>query len=566
MKIFQRINLLIHDTLLRVDNDEPTALRRAYRLVYYTLRGVNVHRTMVDSAALTLYTMLALVPLLTLVLLILGQFGVLDRYVAVIHDGTPQQWHSLLDVLLDVAQGAAASIAPGFLAVVGIAILLFAIFTLFRTAEGSFNVVWGVVRKRKFIHRYTAYIIVALFVPTLLIVATSMAYDTLLALNPFAELSGLVNKLFSMVLVSIATTLLYKYLPFTRVLWRNAIIAGCIAGFALSVLQWGYVYFQSMMSGINLIYGSLAAIPLFIIWLMWSWNIILVGCELSFVWQHRRRYERIDRRRLWREEGDKSEVVSVAIVGSGNVAEAFARTIRRKGGLELVQIFARNRQRGVAVANIGGCQWHDNPKHLAQADLYIIAVSDRAVAELAESLPFAKGAIVVHTAGSVAMDAIPEREGGRGILYALQSFSSGRIISLDDVPIFIEADSDQTRDRLFAIANQLSTQVEYADSERRRKIHLAGVLVNNFSNHLYTLAADLLVREGLSFDMVKPLLLETASKASAVDDPMEVQTGPAIRGDRAVTSSHIAMLEDDEQLQKIYKAITESIWETSKRI
>ena len=66
--------------------------------------------------------------------------------------------------------------------------------------------------------------------------------------------------------------------------------------------------------------------------------------------------------------------------------------------------------------------------------------------------------------------------------------------------------------------------------------------------------------------MVKPLLLETASKASAVDDPMEVQTGPAIRGDRAVTASHIAMLEDDEQLQKIYKAITESIWETSKRI
>ena len=141
MKIFQRINLLIHDTLLRVDNDEPTALRRAYRLVYYTLRGVNVHRTMVDSAALTLYTMLALVPLLTLVLLILGQFGVLDRYVAVIHDGTPQQWHSLLDVLLAVAQGAAASIAPGFLAVVGILVLIItAVFTrvvLIRKKEGD---------------------------------------------------------------------------------------------------------------------------------------------------------------------------------------------------------------------------------------------------------------------------------------------------------------------------------------------------------------------------------------------------------------------------------------------
>lgn len=565
MKIFQRINLLIHDTFLRVD-DEPSHLRRAYRLVYYTLRGVNVHRTMVDSAALTLYTMLALVPLLTLVLLILGQFGVLDRYVVVLHDGTPQQWHSLLDVLLGVAQGAAESIAPGFLAVVGVAILLFAIFTLFRTVEGSFNLVWGVTRKRKFIHRYAAYIIVALFVPSLLLVATSMAYDTLSAINPIAELSEVVNRLFSMLLVSMATTLLYKYLPFTRVHWRNAITAGCIAGFALSVLQWGYVYFQSMMSGINLIYGSLAAIPLFIIWLMWSWNIILVGCELSFVWQHRRRYERIDRRRLWREGSDKGDMIRVVIVGSGNVAESFARTIRRKSGLELVQIFARNRQRGVAVAAIGGCQWEDNPKHLAEADLYIIAVSDRAVAELAGTLPFAKEAIVVHTAGSVPMDAIPEREGGRGILYALQSFSSGRIISLDEVPMFIEADGDETRERLLDIAHQLSTQVEYADSERRRRIHLAGVLVNNFSNHLYTLSAEVLAKEGLTFDIVKPLLLETASKASVVDDPMQVQTGPAIRGDKAVISSHIAMLKDDEQLQKIYKAITESIWETSKRI
>lgn len=259
-------------------------------------------------------------------------------------------------------------------------------------------------------------------------------------------------------------------------------------------------------------------------------------------------------------------MIRVVIVGSGNVAESFARTIRRKSGLELVQIFARNRQRGVAVAAIGGCQWEDNPKHLAEADLYIIAVSDRAVAELAGTLPFAKEAIVVHTAGSVPMDAIPEREGGRGILYALQSFSSGRIISLDEVPMFIEADGDETRERLLDIAHQLSTQVEYADSERRRRIHLAGVLVNNFSNHLYTLSAEVLAKEGLTFDIVKPLLLETASKASVVDDPMQVQTGPAIRGDKAVISSHIAMLKDDEQLQKIYKAITESIWETSKRI
>ena len=111
----------------------------------------------------------------------------------------------------------------------------------------------------------------------------------------------------------------------------------------------------------------------------------------------------------------------------------------------------------------------------------------------------------------------------------------------------------------------LSTQVDYADSDRRRVIHLAGVVVNNFPNHLYGIGAKIVEREGMSFDVLKPLIIETAAKAAAVSSPDDVQTRPAVRDDRSVCAAHEAMLAADPLRQKIYKDITESIWETSKR-
>ena len=557
---------LIHHNLLSVDAAERSHLRKGYRLIYYTLRGVNVHRTMVDSGALTLFTLMALVPMLTLVLLILGRVGVVDKCVTLIYNSAPEKWGVVLDSLLNTARGAVENIAPGFLAIVGIAMLLFMVFTLFRTAERSFNLVFGVVENRGFFHRYTAYVIIALFVPTLLLAAMTFAYDTLAMVGLSDGINDFVGSLISMSLVILATTLMYKYLPYTQVKWRNAIYAGIFAGIALSLWMRGYVYFQHMMTSFNIIYGSLAAVPLFIIWLQVSWNIILVGCELCAVWQYRHRYESIDRRRIKVSSIKKESATKVVIVGSGNVAESFARTMGSAEGVELVQVHARNGVRGMAVAKIGRCDWTADPEELAKADIYIITVSDRAVKSVAESLVIPEDAILVHTAGSVPMDAIPERKGGRGIIYPLQSFTSGRVVSLADVPLFIEADNDTTAERLKQIASLISTRVEYADSERRRVIHLAGVFVNNFVNHLYAVGADVVGSAGLDFEVLKPLIRETADKALASIDPRSVQTGPAVRGDVAVTERHIKMLESEECKQQIYKQITESIWETSKKI
>jgi predicted short-subunit dehydrogenase-like oxidoreductase (DUF2520 family) len=140
------------------------------------------------------------------------------------------------------------------------------------------------------------------------------------------------------------------------------------------------------------------------------------------------------------------------------------------------------------------------------------------------------------------------------------------MIRLDDVPLFIEADSAETKERLMSLAQAISSQVEYADSARRKRIHLAGVLVNNFVNHLYSLGAEVVEDEGLSFDVLKPLIMETAEKATDSDDPTLVQTGPAVRGDRVVTAEHLEMLSRDVAKQRIYKDLTESIWETSKKM
>lgn len=562
MNIFGRINHLLNDKLLSVDEAQHSALRRGYRLVYYTLRGLNVNRTVVDCAALTLYSMFAVVPILAVVIMILGRLGVIENGINTLYISLPE-WSDLLDSVIPAARAAVGIVPSGIFAIVGIVILLFVVFTLFRTAEGSFNRIWSVTRKRRFIHRYTAYLIIALFVPALLIIAMSFAYDIISAIGLSNDMSMVLSRSLAILFTSLATTLVYKYLPYTRVAWGNALFSGIFAGVLLSVWQWGYVYLQMAMSQLSVIYGSFAAVPLFIIWLQVSWFILLLGCEICHVRQRRGYYELIDSRRLRGTAAVKGRT-RVVIIGSGNVAEAFARTMADTPNILLRQIMARNRERCEAVAAIGHCSWSIDPLELAEADIYIIAVSDRAVESVAKEFNFPKEAIVVHTAGSVAMSAI-SRPGRRGILYPFQSFSAGRIIRLSDVPIFVEADNEAITERLMTFARLITTRVEYADSKRRSKIHLAGVFVNNFTNHLYGLATEIVDEEELSFDILRPIISETAHKAIATGDPYSVQTGPAVRGDGAVTNKHLKMLKENDIKQKIYKDITESIWETSKR-
>lgn len=567
-RLIRNIEHTIHRRLLSFSPDAGRAYNmfvHGYRQLYYTIRGRKLHRTFVDSAALTLHTLFAAIPLLAFVLIVLSRLGAWQPVEASLRKGF-SEWGDLIDSLLSAASKAADNLPNGIFAIIGIGSMIWFIFIVFRGVEGSFNHIWGVRAKRGLITRYVSYTLIVILVPILWGFATTFTMEAFLWSGLSNDISSGLSRLISIVISGFGTALLYKYLPHAPVRWRYALGVGSLIGVVLMLWQWGYVYIQGYMTAYNAIYGSFAAIPLFIIWLQVSWNIILFGCELCCVWQNAEYYENIDTRRLGIKRLRNKVDVRVVVVGSGNVAEAFARSLAQNHYVNLLQIFARNEERGRYIAKETLSSWTNQSDELADADIYIISVSDRAVAEVAHSLPFKPGSIVVHTAGSVPLSVLPNEGVSRGILYAFQTFSAGRQISLGRVPIFIEAEDDLTRESLKEFALLISEHVAEADSERRRSIHLAGVIVNNFTNHLYARGGDVMAQAGLSYDMLKPLIEETAAKATATDDPRKVQTGPAVRGDDAVCQKHLEMLQSDETMQKIYKTITDSIWETSKKM
>ena len=255
---------------------------------------------------------------------------------------------------------------------------------------------------------------------------------------------------------------------------------------------------------------------------------------------------------------------SISVVGSGNVAEAIALAVAESEELHLKQIVARNPERGRVLAEMTGAEWCQDAGAAAEADLYIICVSDRAVGDVAATLPSIDSAIVVHTAGSVEMDVLGKR--ARGVFYPFQTFTKGRRVDFSRVPLFVEGYDEPTACAIENFARELSHKVYRAGSQRRREIHLTGVLACNFVNGLYAMAADRLQqREGLSFEVLQELVLETARKATEATHPRMVQTGPAVRGDKEVATRHMAMLEDETQ-KEIYKLLNDYIWQTSKKI
>jgi predicted short-subunit dehydrogenase-like oxidoreductase (DUF2520 family) len=258
------------------------------------------------------------------------------------------------------------------------------------------------------------------------------------------------------------------------------------------------------------------------------------------------------------------KVDKVTIVGSGNVAEAFARALKA-ASIEVVQLFARNRERGEFVASLAGCEFCSEPDKLKAADLYLLCVSDRAIAEVAASLPFSSGAIVAHTAGCGTLEMLPQGV-NRAIIYPFQTFSVGRKVDFGKGYIFVEGATDHALQVVERAAHCLTTKVLPANSARRAVIHLSGVFACNFANAMYANAAEILAKENLPFDIVAPVIEETAKKAIEVGNPALSQTGPARRGDTQTLLRHRSMLAEEPHTQDIYDKISEDICERTKTL
>lgn len=256
----------------------------------------------------------------------------------------------------------------------------------------------------------------------------------------------------------------------------------------------------------------------------------------------------------------------IVIVGSGNLAEALAHAVAACEGVTLAAVMARNAERGRAVAEACGVPYVGKTESMPDADLCIIAVSDAAIASVAEGLPRKEGLTVVHTSGATPMDCIPGRFAGRGVFYPLQTFTAGRTVDFGVIPLFVEGSDEPTALALEELAGRLSRRVARAGAEQRRALHLAGVFACNFANHMFQLGAQTVERAGFGFDVLRPIIAETAAKAVESQRPADVQTGPARRGDRCSQERHLALLSGDDALSEIYKLISENIWETSKKI
>jgi len=176
---------------------------------------------------------------------------------------------------------------------------------------------------------------------------------------------------------------------------------------------------------------------------------------------------------------------------------------------------------------------------------------------LAKELNF-KDKLVVHTSGSLPMDVLKEVSSNFGVFYPLQTFSKSRKADFKSIPICIEANTADNENHLVDLGTSISGNVQHINSEERKILHLAAVFACNFPNYMYTIAEQILARNKLDFNFLKPLIEETAAKVQTID-PHNAQTGPAKRGDKIIMNQHLELLKDSPGFKDIYKLISSEI-------
>lgn len=250
--------------------------------------------------------------------------------------------------------------------------------------------------------------------------------------------------------------------------------------------------------------------------------------------------------------------MDIVLLGSGNVATQLGKALVRAGH-RIKQVYSRTETHARTLAEaLGTGSTTDSAAIDAQADVYILAVKDDAIATVAAQLPPALSGVVVHTAGSVAMDVLAAHASAYGVLYPLQTFSKTKDVGFSTVPIAVEASDETVQVKLEALAADLSKRVFRCDSTQRLSLHTAAVFACNFTNHFYAIAADILNGHRLDFDLLRPLILETAQKVME-HSPKDVQTGPAVRNDVSTMEKHLALLETDPALAQLYRLISARI-------
>ena len=245
----------------------------------------------------------------------------------------------------------------------------------------------------------------------------------------------------------------------------------------------------------------------------------------------------------------------VIVIGTGKLA---SNLIGRLAVEPAVQLFLNGRNKPL-VKQL--CESHTNVIPIELDDipfnsLCILCVSDTAIASLAQELT-SKNCFLIHCAGAVSIDVLIPHSNGAAVVWPLQSFSD-HFIHWEEIPLIVELHNASSGEDISWLLNCLGGPVHHLNSERRKHLHLAAVMVNNFSNYLFAVAQEYCVHEGLPFETLKPLLQETIARIG--DTSMhEYQTGPAIRGDYETISGHLKLIENNADAKSLYEFMTQAI-------
>lgn len=250
------------------------------------------------------------------------------------------------------------------------------------------------------------------------------------------------------------------------------------------------------------------------------------------------------------------------MVGSGNTATVLCAVIN-KSGHEIVQVASRNIAHAKQLADDYQAGFTSlTEEHFAEADIYIIALNDAALENL-QKITGLKNKLIVHTAGSVSIDALKERSATYGVLYPLQTLSKQND-HLPEIPFLVDGNNKETLHRILGFAKTLSENVTEADDTARLNYHVAAVFVSNFTNHMYALAEKFCTQERIDFKNLMPVISEVTNRL-ARHSPFLTQTGPAMRDDVYTLNKHLQALGAHPDLKYVYLKLSESIIKTHKK-
>ena len=249
----------------------------------------------------------------------------------------------------------------------------------------------------------------------------------------------------------------------------------------------------------------------------------------------------------------------ICFIGAGNLATQLSAALH-KCGHSIIQVYSKTKESASALANKLNCDYTTSTQEIStKADMYIVALKDSVLNEVLSEINF-QNKLLVHCSGSLPISVLNTYSKNTGVFYPLQTFSKSREVNFKKIPVFVEANSDSNQTVLLEMGRLISENVSFLDSEKRKALHIAAVWACNFVNHMYTMAAEFLETKDIPFEVLQPLITETASKVMEMQ-PKEAQTGPAVRFDENIIYAHLEQFKEFPGHHKLYNSISKSIFE-----